>query len=243
MLFFFSPKYLQTKDRYRTDPALHREPQKKQMHSSVRRLCSLLLRHLQHLACGGRGLLLPVCQEGHRPLMPVFVCHRPHAGRFHDHVIDNPCGEKSITFDSRQQTARTTLTQQGRSESAEVRVLRRIWSRTSGQQYLCPCYAGVSPSHRPPARPTGPGLTSSDEEVGHHHQRVNGHGRGHVHPARPLQLDVGALEHGEGQAVQRLHGGGAAQRTAAAAPRPPRPAAAALRDRTRRRKRKWAAAS
>lgn len=55
--------------------------------------------------------------------------------------------------------------------------------------------------------------SSGDEEVRHHHQRVDGHGGGHVNPSRPLQLDVGALEDGEGQPEQRLHGGGSARAT------------------------------
>lgn len=55
--------------------------------------------------------------------------------------------------------------------------------------------------------------TSGDEEVRHHHQRVDRHGGGHVNPSRPLQLDVGALEDGEGQPEQRLHGGGSARAT------------------------------
>lgn len=41
--------------------------------------------------CG--ALLPPVGQEGHRPLMPMFIRHRAHAGGLHDHIVDNSCEE------------------------------------------------------------------------------------------------------------------------------------------------------
>lgn len=54
----------------------------------------------------------------------------------------------------------------------------------------------------------GKPVTSGDEEVRHHHQSVHRHGRGHVHPGRLLQLQVGAFEHQERDSVQSLHVGG-----------------------------------
>jgi len=194
VIFFF--KYLYTEGSHGTEPASQREPTAAEgTHSPDRQTGPLA------------APLPPVGQEGHRPLMPVLVCHRPHAGRLHNDVVDDPCGEQSNRHPRPAAANADNSLNEGRAR-------RPVRSRAAA---LLP---GAPRSHRP-------GLTSGDEEVGHHHQRVNRHGRGHVHPARPLQLDVGALEHSEGQAVQRLHGGGAAQRTAARSPprrgRPPPP--------------------
>lgn len=87
--------------------------------------------------------------------MPVLVCHRAHARRFHDHVIDDSCGEQS----KHRVAARTALTPRARSGTPEARVLRAVRTRTRGQHRLChpgqgpreSCsVSGASPSSRPP---------------------------------------------------------------------------------------------
>lgn len=90
--------------------------------------------------------------------MPVFVCHRPHAGRFHDHVIDNSCGEES-KHRLWLAAARSAVTPRARSGMPEAPVSRAVRTRTWGQQRLrhpgqgpresC-SVSGSSPSCRPP---------------------------------------------------------------------------------------------